>query len=237
MHSTGDALATPQETPIDALVRACGISPEAAAALRTLSVDVERYPAGSVVRPKGSAPELKWLASGWACELRVLADGRRQIFSFALPGDVATARMVGVNGPCALVAITPLDCLDVGRTLDRLDRRVRDELRNAVVSALELGLQRRYLEISRLTYGSSVLRVANLLLELRDRLDLVGLVEASGFVLPLTRQHLADALGLSGHRVRRSLVSLHQSGLVTLGPGKVTEFARDRVEEICRMRA
>ena len=28
------------------------------------------------------------LLSGWACRLRVLADGRRQIFDFLLPGDL-----------------------------------------------------------------------------------------------------------------------------------------------------
>lgn len=216
------------------LVRSCGLSPRAAETLASLASPVERYSAAAVISSIAPGPRLKWIVSGWACELRVLADGRRQIFSFAVPGDVVVSRPVNANNPCSLVALTNLECADVAQTLGRASEPEKSEILRAMERALSLSEERRYEHILRLGRRSASHRLADLLLELRNRLDHLGMVDESGFSLPLTQEHLADALGLSVVHVNRSLKALRQGGLATVRFGRVTQFQRDRLEEICR---
>jgi CRP-like cAMP-binding protein len=59
-------------------------------------------------------------------------------------------------------------------------------------------------------------RTAHFLLELYDRLQLVGLAGHETFACPLNQNVLADALGLSTIHVNRVLRQLRERGLVTL---------------------
>jgi CRP-like cAMP-binding protein len=63
---------------------------------------------------------------------------------------------------------------------------------------------------------SAIQRMAHLILELCERLQLVGLATLSGFDCPLNQHALADALGLSAIHVNRTLRQLRERGLVTL---------------------
>ena len=63
---------------------------------------------------------------------------------------------------------------------------------------------------------SAIERVAHCLLELRQRLHLVGLASESQFECPLTQYDLADALGLSPIHVNRVLRFLREEGLLTV---------------------
>ena len=63
---------------------------------------------------------------------------------------------------------------------------------------------------------SAVERVAHCLLELRQRLQLVGLASETEFQCPLTQYDLADALGLSPIHVNRVLRQLREQDLLTL---------------------
>jgi CRP-like cAMP-binding protein len=171
---------------------------------------IERYPAAAVVSSIAPAPRLKWILSGWTCEMRVLPDGRRQIFSFGIPGDPVLSRPVNAANPCAVVALTAVECIDVAQSLARAKEADRSEIWKAMDQALALAQERRYEDIIRLGRRSALQRLADLLLELHDRLDALGAVDERGFHLPLTQEHLADALGLSVVHVNRSLKTLEE---------------------------
>ncbi|WP_165842845.1 Crp/Fnr family transcriptional regulator [Phenylobacterium deserti] len=214
------------ERAIVGLRRSGGLEAAAAEALRAISGPIERYPAARAVSPVAGEPRTKWMLSGWACEMRVLPDGRRQIYSFALPGDVVLSRPVNVSGPCSLVALTPIECVDVAHLLSRARKPDRDEISKAMNRALHEMQERRYEAIVRLGRRSAVQRVADLLLELHDRLSDVGLVSDDGFRLPLTQEHFADALGLSVVHVNRSLRTLRLNKLVNFRFGRASGFDR-----------
>ena len=63
---------------------------------------------------------------------------------------------------------------------------------------------------------SAIQRMAHLILELCERLQLVGLATPNGFDCPLNQHALADALGLSAIHINRVLRQLRERGLVTL---------------------
>jgi CRP-like cAMP-binding protein len=215
------------------LVRACDLSASAAMALGELIGAIERYPAAAVVSSIAPSPRLKWILSGWTCEMRVLPDGRRQIFSFGIPGDPVLSRPVNAPNPCAVVALTSVECVDVAQTLTRAKEADRVEIWRAMNQALTLAQERRYEDIIRLGRRSALQRLADLLIELHDRLEKIGMVDERGFYLPLTQEHLADALGLSVVHVNRSLKALRLAGMGTFRFGRVTQFDRQRLEELC----
>ena len=63
---------------------------------------------------------------------------------------------------------------------------------------------------------SAMERTAHLLLELYDRLHIVGLADKGAFACPLSQNVLADALGLSTIHVNRVLRQLRDRGRVTV---------------------
>jgi CRP-like cAMP-binding protein len=234
MPHTGGTCTSAAQPALQGLLQGGGLSPAAADAFCELIGPIERYPAAAVVSSIAPAPRLKWILSGWTCEMRVLPDGRRQIFSFGIPGDPVLSRPVNAANPCAVVALTAVECIDVAQSLARAKESDRAEIWRAMDQSLALAHERRYEDIIRLGRRSALQRLADLLLELHDRLDALGAVDERGFHLPLTQEHLADALGLSVVHVNRSLKTLRLNGMATVRFGRVTNFDRRRLAELCR---
>jgi CRP-like cAMP-binding protein len=184
---------------------------------------IERYGPGAQVQQDPGARSNKQLIiiSGWACDLRILPDGRRQIFSFLLPGDAIEARGAGNVGSRGLVALTRLEVVDSGRQL-AADAEGREALIRALDDAALRREQRLYDHVVRMGRLSAKERVIHLLLELRDRLDRVGLVKGDTFKIPLTQEIFADALGLSVVHINRTLKELRKEGLVCVKSGSAT---------------
>lgn len=176
------------------------------------------------------------LVSGWACQLRILSDGRRQIFGFLLPGD-----LFGSWCGSASIAQTTAVMLKAGRVADVT--HLRDLLLEApqrypgLSSALASlqSLHEGYLlnHLVRLGRQTAYERVASLLLELNHRLAVVGLVDGASSPLPLTQEILADTLGLSIVHINRTLQQLRRDGLLDvkgsslrlLDPAQLTAIA------------
>src|SRR5690348_11825702 len=71
-----------------ALARCGTLDDEDEKTVRTALADMQSYPAGHELVAEGKPLNRSWLLlEGWAVRQRVLSDGRRQIFSFVLPGD------------------------------------------------------------------------------------------------------------------------------------------------------
>jgi CRP-like cAMP-binding protein len=165
-----------------------------------------------------SAEKQQVIASGWACDLRMLPDGRRQIFTFLLPGDTIDLRRAQNMGSRAIVALTQV--VVVGRPVER------GSPEGGATGGLEDGSaraeQRLYDHLVRLGRLTTRERVIHLLLEFRDRLERVGLVKGDSFKVPITQEVLADALGLSVVHINRTLRELREKDLVLIKSGSVT---------------
>lgn len=163
------------------------------------------------------------ICSGWASVSTTAPNGRKQIVSFLLSGDLAS--MNYLFEPCA------------GRSVEAVSqvsfrRFPRAELRDvvfknpALLSKLSQGLreERERFDQASLDLGrrSAEARLARLLLNLLERLRRKGIASDSSIDFPLRQQQLADATGLTAVHVCKILSRFRANKLVALSGRRLT---------------
>jgi CRP/FNR family nitrogen fixation transcriptional regulator len=149
------------------------------------------------------------VVSGAVRTYKVLVDGRRQIGGFYLPGDMFGLE-TGHEHTFSAEAITDCRIIVIKRSaVVALAARDNDVARQMwELTARELQrTQDRMLALIR----SAQERVAGFLLEMADRASNGGAVE-----LPMSRQDIADYLGLTIETVSRTLTQLEKSATIEL---------------------
>jgi len=149
------------------------------------------------------------LVSGAVRTYRVLSDGRRQIGAFYLPGDVFGLEL-GADHSSSAEAIVDSKVVLVRRnTLLNVSQRSSDVARELLaITAQEL---RRAQDHTLLLIKSAQERVAAFLLEMAQRRSNSLAVE-----LPMSRQDIADYLGLTIETVSRTLTQLKDDATIQL---------------------
>jgi CRP/FNR family transcriptional regulator, anaerobic regulatory protein len=184
--------------------------------VRHFKIGEMRVTAGSTVLLEGAETEnLYTVLSGWSFRYKSLADGRRQILNFALPGD-----LLGLQASLfealhhSVEALTEMRLCIFRR--DRLWALYRDHPRLALDITWLTARQELVLDDGMTSLGRRTARerVANLLLHLYSRAEEIGLADENEVELPITQQHLADALGLSLVHTNKTLRHLVDLGLV-----------------------
>jgi CRP-like cAMP-binding protein len=171
------------------------------------------------------------LVDGFACRYKLLADGRRQIFAYMVPGDMCDPRVF---------------------LLDRIDHSIATLSRSRVATWPRkslLGLTALYPRVRRALWWCALVdesiarerlislgqrtaleRLAHLICELFFRLQAVDQVHANGFDFPVTQAELGDTLGLSAVHVNRTLQDMRRERLVRLAGRRLTVL---NLEALC----
>lgn len=194
----------------------------------------EGSPAGRVLYRKGfETKEISVLCHGWAMRLVPLADGRRQILSIILPGELFSVAQVFSD----TLHFTVMSLTDV-----RFTRFQRPEIRQMIASDSTLmdnlgrngikELQDKDKLTIDLANRRAEERIAHLFLRLFDRLSEVGAYHRDSFPVPLRQQHLAEMTGLTAVHVSRVVTDLRKKGIADLSGGRLTVLDRDRLEAL-----
>ncbi|MGF7153304.1 Crp/Fnr family transcriptional regulator [Novosphingobium gossypii] len=157
------------------------------------------------------------LLRGWAARVRQLADGRRQLLSFVLPGD-----LIGLCAQPRPLAVTTVIALSDVAWCIAPSPGISAQLADAYATGLALEEAYRLAQICRLGRLNAQERMGDLLLELLERLSLAGLADENGFDLPLTQEMLADALGLTPVHINRTLQQMRRAGDIDWKGGRLT---------------
>jgi CRP-like cAMP-binding protein len=193
------------------------LAPDEKAALLRLPLRLKAVAGHQDIVREGETPsESCLIVGGFVCRYSTTAEGKRQILSFHVPGDIPDLQSLhlivmdhslGTVVPSKLAFIQHEDLRRLMRSHPRLgDLLWRDTLIDAAVfRQWMVGLGRRD------AHG----RIAHLLCELLVRLRAVELVEDDAFTLPVTQAELADALGISTVHVNRVLQDLRAENLIT----------------------
>lgn len=194
------------------------LAPEEKAALQRLPLRLKTVAADQDIVSEGDTPsECCLIVEGFACRYNVTAEGKRQIQSFHISGDIADLQSLhltvmdhslGALIPCKLAFIQHEDLRSLMHNHPRLgDLFWRDTLIDAAV------FRQWVVNVGR---RPALTRMAHLLCELLVRLRAVELVEDHAFDLPVTQADLADAMGLSNVHVNRVSQELRKLGLIAL---------------------
>lgn len=192
------------------------LSDELWAAFDDLKVQRQTYSAGETLIHMGDVTDsLFVIEEGWAMRYRLLEDGRRQIVNFMLPGDMFDLQsLADLEADHSVTAITDLKVTLIaqGPFLETL--RSDADLASAFwwAAVQEESILRE--QIVRIGRRSARERIGHMLLELRRRYLIATGDAGNGFEFPLTRAHLADALGLTVVHVSRTMSALKRSKLL-----------------------
>jgi CRP/FNR family nitrogen fixation transcriptional regulator len=141
---------------------------------------------------------------------KLMSDGRRQIGAFYLPGEIFGLETDEAHAFSA-EAIGDSQVLVVKRSAF-LSRATRDcAMVTEIWTQTMTHLQRARNHMLLLGRKNAQERIATFLLDMAERLSLSGEVE-----LPMSRQDIADYLGLTIETVSRTLTQLERDGLISI---------------------
>jgi CRP-like cAMP-binding protein len=164
------------------------------------------------------------LASGWAATAALFDNGRRQLVSLFIAGDIIEPA-VDCDPGLSLVALKPCRVLDGGDLFATLSARAGEPkwrpLGRAWLSARHGVRTRLASHLVRLGGLSAYERMAAFLSEMHGRQLRAGLTDAGTLTLPLSQDTLADHLGLSLVHVNRTIQQLRRDRLIAWRSGAV----------------
>ncbi|GAM96601.1 cAMP-binding proteins [alpha proteobacterium U9-1i] len=158
--------------------------------------------------------------AGWAYRYERLEDGRRQILNFLIPGDIIDIEALMFPGAPASFSVRALTELDL-QTFPASDLREMaersPEQRHAFDVAVRLHLRALGERLVDIGQRGAPGRLARLFADLHDRLAERALVGRDGvFDLPVSQDHIADALGITPVHVNRTLRSFRAAQLIEI---------------------
>jgi CRP/FNR family transcriptional regulator len=161
---------------------------------------------------------------------KLLPDGRRQIVGFALPGDFLGMTVSGRNnfsadaiGPAEVCRFPKSSFLRFAEDKPNLLHRINE------LAVRELSYARDHMVL--LGRRSAEEKVATFLIGWRDRLALQAKSSAI-LPLPMSRQDIADYLGLTIETVSRTFTKLERDGVIEIVSGGVRLLDPARAEAL-----
>ena len=182
----------------------------------------------NIVRAGDMATQCCLLLSGWAFRYKILREGKRQIFSFHIGGDIPDLQSLQIPlmdhnltaMTDAVVAFIPHEAL---RDLTYRFPRVAAVLwRDTLVDA---GIFREWMAC--MGRRSAYEHLAHLFCELYLKQAAMGLAEQYRCSLPMTQADLGDATGFSIVHINRTLQDMRSNGLITLQRNSLVIHAWD----------
>jgi CRP/FNR family transcriptional regulator len=192
--------------------------------------------AGTSVLLQGTnSAHLYTILTGWAFRYKTLADGRRQVLNFALPGD-----FLGLQGSIVDEMQHSVEALtDIILCVFPRDQ-LWDLYSNHPTLAFDLTWIASREEVILDEYLSSIgrrtalERTAFLLLHLFLRAEQLELTKSDSIRFPFTQQHVADTLGMSLVHTNKTLKRLSATKAMRWKDRQFEILDRDKLTSIAR---
>jgi CRP/FNR family transcriptional regulator len=213
------------------LVSVCAaLSPAELQEMETMSHG-GRDAAREVLASQGAAAENVFTVTEGVVRLyRLLADGRRQVLGFALPGDFLGLSLFDVYGFSADAVTDTTVCRFPRKAfVSYVDQRPHLMRRLHEFASHELSLAQDQMVL--LGRRNADERVAAFLIALRDRLRRLGHSSPS-LPVPMSRQDIADYLGLTIETVSRTFTKLAKAKFIVIVPDGVRLLRENMLEQL-----
>jgi len=202
--------------------------------IEALPISVRQFPAeAAVVRDGERATDCCLIADGFCVRSKTIANGKRQILSIHIPGEIPDLMSLFLHVmDHDLSTLTPSTLGFISHeTLQQLHRRSpgiaemfwRDTL-------IDSAMFREW--IVNVGQRPAPARLAHVMIELRERLRVIGRVDGGNFEMPLTQEQIGEALGITAVHANRVIRQLRQEGIVELNRGRVTVLDERKLLEL-----
>lgn len=215
------------------------LNDEARRCVEGLPLTIRQFPAHHDIVVMGDRPsQCCLILSGWAYRYRLLDQGKRQILSFHMPGDIpdlmslhlgAMDHSLSTLGPATLAFIPHKS---IGDMVLHHPAVAGILWRETLVDAATF--REWMVSIGRRTAFE---RVAHLFCELYVRQQALSLARDHRCSVPFTQTDLGDALGLTNVHVNRVLKDMRTQGLVTWRAGELILHKWQELTEIAEFDA
>lgn len=163
------------------------------------------------------------IQDGWAVASITLPDGRRQIVSFLLSGDIVSPEnLYDATSEYRVESVGEVTSYSYDRTAFKEALHRSSDLFEAYIKAWAVrtnDLNQLALDLGR---GRAEERISRLLLNLMERLTKLGQANGREMPFPLRRHHIADATGLTSVYVSKILGEFNSAKLISLGERSLT---------------
>lgn len=176
------------------------------------------------------------LCYGWAFRVAHLSDGRRQILSVLLAGDLFSTRMVFSDlsyysfQALTHVRFTRFHRADLKSVLTR-SIQVFDAFAGACADEKKAS-DELIIDLGR---RSAEERLARLILQLAGRIGERTIVRESCYPFPLRQNDMADILGLTSVHVSRVITKFRKAGLIEYSGGNLRIMRPQELAELGRL--
>lgn len=196
--------------------------------LQTIGV-VSNYDRGQAIFREGdSATHWYVVVSGVVRTCKLLADGRRQIGEFLLPGDIFGFE-IGDSHTIDVEAVSPASITRYSRSRIRLLVDTQADLATRLPQLAFETVSKAHARLLVLARQTAHERVAGFILEMARRLA----PGAEEIALPMTRQDVADYLCLTIETVCRMIAELKRDRLIrTPSPQHIVLLDREGLEDM-----
>lgn len=170
-----------------------------------------------ISRPPEWSEFITFICVGWAVSSLALPNGRRQIVSFLLSGDViSVANLFEPHTDRLTESVTEVTYRNFNRSeFVTAWQRNSDALKTFAGTWVKYDLEKMQLILD-LGRRTAEERIAHLILVLADRLAIRGFGSGAVIEFPLRQHHIADAMGLTPVHVNKVLSAFRRSGLIDI---------------------
>ena len=202
--------------------------------IESLPISVRQYPAETaVVRDGERATECCLIVDGFCARSKTIASGKRQILSLHIPGEIPDLMSLFLHVmDHDLTTLTPATLGFIShdnlRKLHRRSPRVAEMFwRDTLIDS---AMFREW--IVNVGQRPAPARLAHVMIELRERLRLIGRVDGDSFEMPLTQEQIGEALGITAVHANRVIKQVRQEGVVEFSRGRVTVLDEQKFQEL-----
>ncbi|WP_164934053.1 Crp/Fnr family transcriptional regulator [Bradyrhizobium guangzhouense] len=199
-----------------------------------LPISVREFPAETaVVRDGERATDCCLIVDGFCARSKTIANGKRQILSLHIPGEIPDLMSLFLHVmDHDLSTLTPATLGFISHdNLQKLHRRSpsvaemfwRDTL-------IDASMFREW--IVNVGQRPAPARLVHVMIELRERLRLIGRLDGNSFEMPLTQEQIGEALGITAVHANRVIRQLRQEGVVELNRGRATVLDERKFQEL-----
>ena len=169
----------------------------------------------TIYHPNATLEGVPVICEGWATSVMKLSNGRRQILSFMLPGELVTCRLLFERK-----LHLSIDAITRGsiRTFDLAQLRaamtMSPPIFDTFLAAYNEERNRADQLIADLGRRTATGRIARLMLDIWSRMEKAGKIENGVIDFPLRQTHIAEATGLTTVYVSKVINAFRNGSLV-----------------------